>query len=229
MNPLNIRPLSFQRNFTRYAPGSVLIAYGHTKVLCTACITEGVPRFLKDSGKGWLTAEYSMLPSSTHTRSDREASKGKQSGRTQEIQRLIGRSFRSILDLSILGEKTIQLDADVIQADGGTRTAAITGCMMALSDGVLALMKTGQLSKNPIKEWVAAVSVGYVKGEPAIDLSYEQDSQADVDMNVVMTESGKFIEIQGTAEKNPFSHDNLISLLNLAQKGIQHIFSQIKP
>jgi len=205
------------------------MSYGHTKVLCTACITEGVPRFLKDSGKGWLTAEYSLLPSSTHTRSEREASKGKQSGRTQEIQRLIGRSFRSILDLSALGEKTIQLDADVIQADGGTRTAAITGCMVALSDGISALMKTGQLSKNPIQEWVAAVSVGYVKGEPVIDLSYEQDSQADVDMNVVMTESGKFIEIQGTAEKNPFSHENLTTLLDLAHKGIQTIFSQIKP
>ncbi len=222
------RPLTIIRNYTKYAPGSVLISYGDTKVLCTASIEERVPPFLKDSGEGWLTAEYSLLPSSTHTRAQREVNKGKQSGRTHEIQRLIGRSLRAVVDMSLLGERTIHIDADVLQADGGTRTAAITGGMIALYDAVAHLQRTTVMPKSPIKEFLAAVSVGIIDGEIRCDLCYEEDSNADVDMNVVMTESGAFVEIQGTAEKNPFSSEQFAGMLSVAQSSITSIISQVK-
>jgi ribonuclease PH len=214
-----LRPVKITRAYTR-APGSVLIEVGETKVLCTASIEERVPPFLKGSGKGWVTAEYSMLPASTQARSSREASRGKQGGRTMEIQRLIGRSLRAIIDTSKLGERTIWVDCDVIQADGGTRTASITGACVALRDALNVLLKKGQLRENPLKDMVAAVSVGLVEGEVLLDLAYNEDSQAEVDMNVVMTGSGKFVEIQGTAEGTPFDGDCLNSFLALAAKGI---------
>src|SRR5690554_279672 len=203
--PDELRPVTIQTGFTRYAEGSVLISMGATQVLCNASVLDRVPSFLKGKGQGWVTAEYGMLPRSTHTRSDREAARGKQSGRTQEIQRLIGRSLRAIIDLEKLGERTIHLDCDVIQADGGTRCASITGAWIALADAVSHLLKTGQITENPLKDRVAAISVGMYKGYPVLDLDYEEDSNCDADMNVVMTGSGQFVEVQGTAEGHPFS------------------------
>jgi ribonuclease PH len=223
-----IRPIQFVRSFTRYAEGSVLVSMGNTKVLCNASISEDVPSFLKGKGKGWVTAEYSMLPRSTQDRSPRESAKGKIGGRTHEIQRLIGRSLRAVVDLEKLGERQIVIDCDVLQADGGTRTASINGAYLALTDAVLKLQKKGILDQSPIKEAVAAVSVGLVKGKPVLDLCYEEDSSADVDFNVVMTGSNRFVEVQGTAEKEPFSHQQLSTLLALAQKGIGEVFKAQK-
>ena len=218
-----LRTVSIQRGFTRYAEGSVLICMGNTQVLCTASVLEKVPPFLKGQGQGWVTAEYGMLPRSTHTRSDREAAKGKQSGRTQEIQRLIGRSLRAVMDMTALGERTIQIDCDVLQADGGTRTAAITGAFVAAHDAVSFLLQQGILNSSPIKNHVAAVSVGLLHGAPLLDLEYVEDSACDTDMNVVMTGSGQFIEVQGTAEGEPFDQEQLNQLLALAQAGIAQL------
>lgn len=223
-----LRPVQIQRNYTRYAPGSVLIAMGNTKVLCTAFVEESIPPFLRDSGQGWVTAEYGMLPSATHTRMRRELNKGKPSGRTNEIQRLIGRSLRSIIDLNALGERSIYIDCDVIQADGGTRTASITGGMLALHDAVQTLMKEGKVRVNPIKEFLAAVSVGRVNDEVLLDLCYEEDSTAQVDMNVVMTESGRFVELQGTAEGDPFGQETLSELIDISKKGISELIAVLK-
>jgi ribonuclease PH len=218
--PQQLRPIRITRQFTHYAEGSVLIEFGHTKVICTASITAGVPPFLKGSGKGWLTAEYGMLPRATHERTQREAAKGKQVGRTQEIQRLIGRSLRAAVDLTLLGECTIAIDCDVIQADGGTRTASITGGCVALYDALKYVQKKNNLSHNPFKHFIASVSVGICQGEAMLDLDYSEDSSADTDMNVVMTEQGGFIEIQGTAEKTTFSPHDLDNMLGLAKNGI---------
>jgi len=219
-----IRKVEIRRKFLKNPPGSVLISLGETKVLCTATIEEKVPQFLENTGKGWITAEYSLLPGSTHTRTRREASVGKISGRTQEIQRLIGRSLRSVADLFLLGERTIWIDCDVLQADGGTRTASITGAYVALGDAVSFLLSKKVININPIKDQVAAISVGIVDGKKCLDLTYQEDSNADVDMNVVMTKSGKLVEIQATAEKKPFSKSDLDKLLLLASKGIFHLF-----
>ncbi|MBK6471757.1 MAG: ribonuclease PH [Betaproteobacteria bacterium] len=218
-----LRPVTLERGYTRHAEGSVLVSFGDTKVLCTASVEEKVPPFKRGSGQGWLTAEYGMLPRATHTRSDREAAKGKQSGRTQEIQRLIGRSLRSVFDLNALGERTISLDCDVLQADGGTRTAAITGAFVAAHDAVTLLMAQGKLQASPIRDFVAAVSVGVVQGVPMLDLEYTEDSACDTDMNVVMTGSGGFVEVQGTAEGAPFSRAEMDALLALADKGIREL------
>ncbi len=218
-----LRPVTLERGYTRHAEGSVLVSFGDTKVLCTASVEEKVPPFKRGSGQGWLTAEYGMLPRATHTRSDREAAKGKQSGRTQEIQRLIGRSLRSVFDLTALGERTISLDCDVLQADGGTRTAAITGAFVAAHDAVTLLMAQGKLQASPIRDFVAAVSVGVVQGVPLLDLEYTEDSACDTDMNVVMTGSGGFVEVQGTAEGAPFSRAEMDALLALADKGIREL------
>jgi len=218
------RPITIEKNYTKHAGGSVLISVGETKVLCTACLEENVPGFLRNSGKGWLSAEYSLLPSSTHTRCRREVSKGKVSGRTSEIQRLIGRALRAAIDFEALGERMISIDADVIQADGGTRTAAITGAMIALEDAVKKWLATGELETNPIKERVADISVGKVAGELMVDLCYEEDSEAELDMNVVMTQAGKLIEVQGTAEKSAISRDELNKLLDLSENAIKAIF-----
>ncbi|HMC15867.1 MAG TPA: ribonuclease PH [Albitalea sp.] len=218
-----LRPVTLTRRYTKHAEGSVLVEFGDTKVLCTASVEEKVPPFLRGSGTGWVTAEYGMLPRSTHTRSDREAARGKQGGRTQEIQRLIGRSLRCVFDLAALGERTISLDCDVIQADGGTRTAAITGAFVAAHDAVGWLMAQGQLAASPIRDFVAAVSVGIVEGTPLLDLEYVEDAACGTDMNVVMTGSGGFIEVQGTAEGIPFSHDEMAKLLQLADKGIREL------
>jgi ribonuclease PH len=215
-----LRPLSIQRGFTKHAEGSVLIAFGHTQVLCTASVEEKVPPHKRGSGQGWVTAEYGMLPRATHTRGDREAARGKQSGRTQEIQRLIGRSMRAVFDLSALGERTITLDCDVIQADGGTRTAAITGAFVAAHDAVGVLLSQGKLAASPIRDHVAAVSVGLVQGTPLLDLEYIEDSACDTDMNVVMTGAGHFVEVQGTAEGAAFTRAQLDALLGLAAGGI---------
>jgi len=215
-----LRPVSLQRHYTRHAEGSVLVCFGDTKVLCTASVEEKVPPHKRGSGEGWVTAEYGMLPRSTHTRSDREAARGKQSGRTQEIQRLIGRSMRSVFDLAALGERTISLDCDVLQADGGTRTAAITGAFVAAHDAVSWLLAQGKLAASPIRDFVAAVSVGIVEGTPLLDLEYVEDSACDTDMNVVMTASGGFVEVQGTAEGVPFSRAEMDVMLGLAAKGI---------
>lgn len=223
-----LRPTRITRNFTRYAEGSVLIEFGHTRVLCTASVEETVPGFLRGKGQGWLTAEYGMLPRSTHTRSGREAARGKQSGRTQEIQRLIGRSLRSVVDLAALGERQIVLDCDVLQADGGTRTAAITGACVAVQDALNGLVANGLLAQSPLREMVAAVSVGMVDGVPMLDLDYEEDSSCDTDMNVVMTGSGGFIEVQGTAEGTPFSRTELDALLMLAERGIAELVAAQK-
>jgi len=223
-----LRPLTITRAYTRHAEGSVLIEFGHTKVLCTASVEEKVPPFRRGSGEGWLTAEYGMLPRATHTRSDREAAKGKQSGRTQEIQRLIGRSLRGVFDLSALGERTISLDCDVIQADGGTRTAAITGAFVAAHDAVSWLLAQGRLQASPIRDFVAAVSVGIVEATPLLDLEYIEDSACDTDMNVVMTGSGGYVEVQGTAEGAPFSHAEMAQLLALADKGIRELVAAQK-
>ena len=218
-----IRPVKIQRNFLETAEGSVLISMGNTRVICTASIEDRVPPFLKDQKRGWITAEYSMLPRATHSRTMRESVSGKVSGRTHEIQRLIGRALRSVVDLSGLGERTIWLDCDVLQADGGTRTASITGAFLCLSDALKYAVRNGLIEKIPLKDYLAAISVGIVKGEPVIDLCYSEDFAAEVDMNVVMTGSGKFVEIQGTAEGMPFSKSALDSLLKLADEGINHL------
>ncbi len=217
------RKTAITRNYLQHPEGSVLIETGNTKVICTATIQEGVPPFLVNENRGWLTAEYGMLPRSTNSRMKRESVSGKVKGRTAEIQRLIGRSLRAVVDLKKLPGYTIMIDCDVIQADGGTRTASITGACIALNDAFQAMIKTGQITENPIKEWVAAISVGIVNNEPILDLCYEEDSIAEVDMNVVMTESGKFIEIQGTAEANPFSDTELKAMLKLAKRGIKQL------
>ena len=218
-----LRPVSIQRNYTRHAEGSVLVSFGQTQVLCTASVEEKVPPHKRGSGEGWVTAEYGMLPRATHTRSDREAAKGKQSGRTQEIQRLIGRSLRSVFDLGALGERSILLDCDVLQADGGTRTAAITGAFVAAYDAVSWLLAEGKLGQSPIRDFVAAVSVGVVQGTPLLDLEYTEDSTCDTDMNVVMTGKGGFVEVQGTAEGTPFTRAEMDRLLALADKGIRDL------
>ncbi|MES2877597.1 MAG: ribonuclease PH [Pseudomonadota bacterium] len=220
-----LRPVRITRGYTIHAEGSVLIEFGNTKVLCTASVEEKVPGHKKGSGEGWVTAEYGMLPRATHTRSDREAARGKQSGRTQEIQRLIGRSMRAVFDLRKLGERTIHLDCDVIQADGGTRTAAITGAFVAAQDAVSQLMAQGKLTESPIRDHIAAISVGIVQGTPLLDLEYTEDSACDTDMNVVMTGSGHFVEVQGTAEGAAFSRQEMDALLALAEKGISDLVS----
>ncbi|MBK7014706.1 MAG: ribonuclease PH [Sulfuritalea sp.] len=223
-----LRPMTITRNYTRHAEGSVLVEFGDTKVLCTASVEERVPPFLKGKGRGWVTAEYGMLPRSTNTRTDREAARGKQSGRTQEIQRLIGRSLRAVTDLGALGERQITLDCDVIQADGGTRCASISGACVALHDALSKLVAAGKLAGHPMRELVAAVSVGIVGGMPVLDLNYEEDSACDTDMNVVMTASGGIIEVQGTAEGEPFSRGELDTLLELAATGIGAIVAAQK-
>ena len=216
----SLRPVTITRHYTKHAEGSVLIEFGATKVLCTASVEEKVPPHKRGSGEGWVTAEYGMLPRATHTRSDREAARGKQSGRTQEIQRLIGRSLRCVFDLAALGERTISLDCDVLQADGGTRTAAITGAFVAAHDAVAWLMLQGKLARSPIRDFVAAVSVGIVEKTPLLDLEYVEDAACDTDMNVVMTAAGGFVELQGTAEGATFSRGEMDALLVLAGKGI---------
>ena len=215
-----LRPVRITRGYTVYAEGSVLVEFGQTKVLCTASVEEKVPPHKRGSGEGWVTAEYGMLPRATHTRGDREAARGKQSGRTQEIQRLIGRSLRAVFDLGALGERTIALDCDVIQADGGTRTAAITGAFVAAQDAVSWLLAQGKIARSPILNPVAAISVGIVGGVPVLDLDYAQDSSCDTDMNVVMTGAGHYVEVQGTAEGAAFSRAEMDQLLRLAEKGI---------
>lgn len=218
-----VRPIKITRNYTAYAEGSVLVEFGNTKVLCNATVEEGVPRWLKGQGKGWVTAEYGMLPRATHSRTRREAANGKQGGRTMEIQRLIARSLRAVVDLEAMPEVMITVDCDVIQADGGTRTASITGASVAMADAFAHLVAKGKLKKNPMKGHVAAVSVGILGENILCDLEYVEDSAADTDMNVVMTENGKMIEIQGTAEGEPFSHEELMNLLAVAKKGIADI------
>ncbi len=222
------REVRFTRHYTKHAEGSVLVEFGDTKVICTASVTPGVPPFLKNTGKGWLTAEYSMLPRATHERVPREAAKGKQSGRTQEIQRLIARSLRAAVNLSALGENTITIDCDVIQADGGTRTASITGGCVALYDAIQYLKQKAKLKSDPFKQFIASLSVGIVKGTPVLDLDYVEDSSADTDMNVVMTEHGGFIELQGTAEKDPFKQEELDQLLVIAKEGIVQLVAKQK-
>jgi ribonuclease PH len=218
-----LRPVKITRNFTKIPEGSVLIEVGDTIVLCTASVEEKVPPFLKGTGKGWVTAEYAMLPRATHNRTQREATKGKLTGRTMEIQRLIGRALRSIVDLRKLGERTIWIDCDVIQADGGTRTASITGAYIALADAIKFLLNKKSIKENPILDTLAAVSVGKIKGETVLDLAYAEDSQADVDMNVIMTGAGKFVEIQGTAEGVTFDREDLDWFLLIAEKGIREL------
>ncbi|HEY7987492.1 MAG TPA: ribonuclease PH [Methylophilaceae bacterium] len=218
-----LRKVEIIRHYTRHAEGSVLVKFGDTHVLCTASVDEKVPHFLRDKKQGWLTAEYGMLPRSTGTRMQREAASGKQSGRTQEIQRLIGRSLRAVVDLSLLGERTIHLDCDVIQADGGTRTASITGAFVALHDAVNVLMQKQLVKVNPISDFVAAISVGVFKGLPVLDLDYIEDSDCDTDMNVVMTGNGGFVEVQGTAEGVPFHRAEMDAMLDLAQSGIMQL------
>ena len=220
-----LRPVRLTRGYTIHAEGSVLVEFGNTRVLCTASVEEKVPGHKKGSGEGWVTAEYGMLPRSTHTRSDREAARGKQSGRTQEIQRLIGRSLRAVFDLSALGERTIHLDCDVLQADGGTRTASITGAFVAAQDAVNVLLTQGKLNASPIRQAVAAISVGMLEGVPLLDLEYTEDSTCDTDMNVVMTADGHFVEVQGTAEGVAFSRQEMNRLLDLAEKGIRELFA----
>lgn len=224
----DLRRITFTRNYTKYAEGAVLVECGDTKVICTASIIDKVPGFLKGKGLGWLTAEYGMLPRSTHTRMDREAAKGKQSGRTQEIQRLIGRSLRAAFDLDAMGERTLQLDCDVIQADGGTRTAAITGAMVAAYDAFAGVVARGDMASIPLKHFVAAISVGVYRGVPVLDLDYAEDSGCDTDMNIVMTENGLFIEVQGTAEGAAFDRATMNHLLDLAQGGIANIIAMQK-
>ena len=220
-----LRSIKITRNFTKHAEGSVLIEFGDTKVLCTASVEESVPPFLRGKGTGWVTAEYAMLPRATHTRSPREAAKGKQTGRTLEIQRLIGRSLRAVTDLGKLGERSIYIDCDVIQADGGTRTASITGAYVALVDALTTLKSRGLLSELPLKEAVAAVSVGIVGGEALLDLNYVEDSSAEVDMNFVITSSGRFVEVQGTAEAEPFTSAEMDAMRDLALSGVQQLFA----
>ena len=223
-----LRPVSITRHYTRHAEGSVLVCFGDTKVLCTASVEEKVPPHKRGSGEGWVTAEYGMLPRATHTRSDREAAKGKQSGRTQEIQRLIGRSMRSVFDLKALGERTISLDCDVLQADGGTRTAAITGAFVAAHDAVSWLLAGKKIAASPIRSFVAAVSVGIVEGTPLLDLEYVEDSACDTDMNVVMTGAGGFVEVQGTAEGKAFTRAEMMALMQLADDGIRALIAAQK-
>ncbi|MDR1662561.1 MAG: ribonuclease PH [Azoarcus sp.] len=223
--PGELRPVRITRGYTRHAEGSVLVEFGETKVLVTASVEETVPGFLKGRGEGWITAEYGMLPRSTQTRNAREASHGKQSGRTQEIQRLIGRSLRAVVDLAALGERQILIDCDVLQADGGTRTAAITGACVALHDALTWLANTGKLPAHPQRELVAAVSVGIYRGIPVLDLDYAEDSACDTDMNIVMTASGGLVEVQGTAEGQPFSHAELGALIELAGAGVERLFA----
>ncbi|WP_227429056.1 ribonuclease PH [Psychrobacter sp. I-STPA6b] len=220
-----LRQVTFERNYTKHAEGSVLVCFGDTKVLCTASVEHGVPRWLKGQGKGWVTAEYGMLPRATNTRNQREAARGKQSGRTQEIQRLIGRSLRAMVDLSKLGENTIYVDCDVIQADGGTRTASITGAAVAMIDALESLQQKKKLKADPLIGLVAAVSVGVKDGEVYLDLCYEEDSSCDTDLNVVMTQKGEFIEIQGTAEEKPFTRSQADSMLAMAEKGIAELIT----
>lgn len=226
--PHESRPLSIQRQYTKYAPGSVLIETGDTKVICTASVEHRIPHFLKDSGQGWLTAEYALLPSSTHTRAQREINKGKPSGRTNEIQRLIGRSLRAAIDLSKIGERTIHIDCDVIQADGGTRTAAITGAMIALSDACQWLISQGHIKRSPLVSIVTAISVGIVDGLPVCDLNYDEDARADVDMNVVMADATRFVEVQGTAEKTPYTQAQLMEMLKLAQDALATMTATVR-
>ncbi len=218
-----LRPVRITRRYTMHAEGSVLLEFGNTRVLCTATVEERVPPHKKGSGEGWVTAEYGMLPRATHTRSDREAARGKQTGRTQEIQRLIGRSLRAVFDLKALGERTITLDCDVLQADGGTRTAAITGAFVAAQDAISTLLAAGKLAASPITGQVAAISVGIVQGTPLLDLEYTEDSACDTDMNVVMTGAGHYIEVQGTAEGVAFSRKEMDTLLALAEKGVKEL------
>jgi ribonuclease PH len=218
-----LRAVNLTRGYTRHAEGSVLVEFGDTKVLCTASVETKVPGFLRGTGRGWVTAEYGMLPRATHTRGDREAARGKQSGRTQEIQRLIGRALRAVIDLPALGEHTIHIDCDVLQADGGTRTAAITGSFVAVHDALSWMRTKGMIAALPVKEFVAAVSVGIFKGEPVLDLDYPEDSACQTDMNVVMTGAGRFVEVQGTAEGEPFARGELDQLLALAGRGIAEL------
>ncbi|MBG3130143.1 ribonuclease PH [Proteus sp. CD3] len=223
-----VRPITITRHYTKHAEGSVLVEFGDTKVLCNATVEDGVPRFLKGQGQGWVTAEYGMLPRATNSRNAREAARGKQTGRTMEIQRLIARSLRAAVDLKALGEFTITVDCDVIQADGGTRTASISGACVALVDALNKMVEDGKLKKSPLKSMVAAVSVGIVDGEPLCDLEYVEDSAAETDMNVVMIDDGRMIEVQGTAEGAPFSHEELLALLALAKGGLEKIFEAQK-
>jgi ribonuclease PH len=220
-----LRPASIQRHYTRHAEGSVLVVFGDTRVLCTASVEDKVPPHQRGSGQGWVTAEYGMLPRATHTRGDREAARGKQSGRTQEIQRLIGRALRCVFDLAALGERTITLDCDVLQADGGTRTAAITGAYVAAHDAVSWLLAQGKITVSPLRDQVAAVSVGIVQGSPLLDLEYVEDAACDTDMNIVMTGAGGFVEVQGTAEGASFSRAEMEHLLALADKGIAELLA----
>ena len=223
-----LRPVTLETGVNRYAEGSCLASFGHTKVLVTASLEEGVPGFLRGTGQGWVTAEYGMLPRATHTRSDREAARGKQTGRTQEIQRLIGRSLRAVVDLEALGERQVTLDCDVLQADGGTRTASITGACIALHDALSGLVSAGRLSAHPMRELVAAISVGIVDGTPLLDLDYVEDSGCDTDMNVVMTASGGIVELQGTAEGTPFTRVELDTMMALAEQGIARLITAQK-
>ena len=223
-----LRDITITRNYTKHAEGSVLVEFGATKVLCNASVEKSVPRFLKGNGKGWITAEYGMLPRSTNTRMDREAARGKQSGRSLEIQRLIGRSLRAAVDLTKLGEHTIKIDCDVIQADGGTRTASITGGCVAMMDAINHMIANKMLSTNPMKQLIASVSVGIFKGYAVLDLDYDEDSNAETDMNIVMTESGGFIEVQGTGEDGDFSHDQLLEMLALGKSGIEELVAKQK-
>jgi ribonuclease PH len=223
--PDEMRPVKFTRRFTKHAEGSVLAQFGDTHVLCTASVEDTIPSFLRGKGQGWVTAEYGMLPRSTHTRSQREAAKGKQSGRTQEIQRLIGRSLRAVTDLKALGERTVTIDCDVLQADGGTRTAAITGGYIALADACDKLVARRTIAASPLHGQIAAISVGIVRGIPVLDLDYQEDSNAETDMNVVMNNGGGFVEVQGTAEGHAFRRHELDALLNLAASGIGRLFA----
>ena len=223
-----LRPVSFERHFTRYAEGSVLVSFGETRVLCTASVEESVPPFLRGAGKGWVTAEYSMLPRATQTRSPREAARGKQGGRTHEIQRLIGRALRAVIDFEALGERTVVIDCDVLQADGGTRTASITGAWVALADAVDRLLAEGKLARSPLRDSVAAVSVGMVGGKPLLDLDYNEDSGAAVDMNIVMTGDDRFVELQGTAEDEPFTDEELEAMRELGREGCRQLTTMQK-
>lgn len=222
--PDQTRAITLTRQYTKHAEGAVLVEFGDTKVICTASVESGVPRFLRGQGKGWITAEYGMLPRSTGSRMGREAARGKQGGRTVEIQRLIGRSLRAAVDMAALGDHTIVIDCDVIQADGGTRTAAITGGCLALADALEHLVRAKRLPRSPLKQWVAAISVGIFEGTPVLDLDYDEDSQAETDMNIVMTDQGGFIELQGTAETAPFDQEELDRMLTLARSGLEQLF-----
>jgi len=224
--PDELRPVRLTRGYTRHAEGSVLVEFGDTRVLCTASVEARVPAFLRDKGRGWLTAEYGMLPRATHTRAEREAARGRQSGRTQEIQRLIGRSLRAVVDLARLGERTIQVDCDVLQADGGTRTASITGAFVAVHDALEWMRREGLIDALPVKDCVAAVSVGMKDGVALLDLDYAEDAACDTDMNVVMTGSGRFIEVQGTAEGEPFARAELDRLLALGERGVRELVAR---